>query len=225
MNKKKLILFGLLLIVASILYWFFNEYISLAWIQTNSTQMQQFVAQHYPLALMLFFVLYAAYAGLSLPGASLLTIAAGFLFKLLPALIVVNVAATVGATCAFLLSRYIIGDYIQQKYSKQLHIFNTNIEQYGHYYVLISRLILLFPFFVVNTVAGVTNVSLKTFIWTTSLGIVPGSLVYILAGQQLSTIASVHDIVSWRFIIIMLLLALLILLPVIYTQLHKKNTT
>jgi len=151
-----------------------------------------------------------------------LTLAGGFLFHLFPGIIYVNVAATVGATLGFLFARYILGNKVQEKYASQLERFNRELDENGHLYLLTLRLIPAFPFFLINLLAGLTKVSLKTFFWTTMVGILPGSLVYSFAGSQLNTIESVEDIFSGSIIAAFLALALFALLPVILKKLRTR---
>ena len=133
----------------------------------------------------------------------------------------VNVAATTGATLAFLFARYIAGQSLQAKYGDRLARFNEELESNGWSYLLTLRFIPIFPFFLINLFAGLTNIRLRTFVWTTSVGIFPGSLIYAYAGQQLGTISAVKDIFSTKVLLAFLLLATLAVFPVIYKKIRK----
>ena len=132
-----------------------------------------------------------------------------------------NISATTGATLAFLFARYIAGQALQRKYGDKIAKFNDDLERNGWSYLLVLRFIPIFPFFLINIFAGLTKIPLRTFVWTTSLGIFPGSLIYAYAGQQLGTIKTVKDIFSRTILLAFLLLAALAVFPVIYNKVKK----
>jgi uncharacterized membrane protein YdjX (TVP38/TMEM64 family) len=173
--------------------------------------------------LFLYFLIYLFSVALSIPGAAILTIAGGFLFGVLPTVLVVNLAATVGAAGAFLASRYLVGKYFQEKYSEKLEKFNKEILSHGHNYLLILRLIPIFPFFLINIFSGLTNISLKTFIWTTAVGIVPGTFLYAFAGKQIDYVTSPSEIFSSKVWIIFLILVFLIFINMFMRKKFMRN--
>jgi uncharacterized membrane protein YdjX (TVP38/TMEM64 family) len=175
-------------------------------------------------AVAIFIGAYAMVAGLSLPGAVILTLAGGFLFGAGWATVFVNVGATTGATVAFLTARYLLRDTVEQKFGKWLVPFQEGFAKNAFSYLLTLRLIPLFPFFVVNLVSGVTRVSIRTYVAATSLGIIPGSFVYAYAGRQLGTINSLKEIASPNVIAAFVLLGLLALVPVIYKKYTAKSS-
>ncbi len=174
-----------------------------------------FVQDHYATSTALFIVVYILATAFSVPGAVILTLAGGFLFDTVAATAYVNVGATTGAALAFLSARYLLGKRLQEKYSLQLKRFNEEFEQNGARYLLTLRFIPVFPFFVINFLAGLTNVPLKTFVWTTSLGIIPATAVFAFAGRQLGTIDSPSGIVSKNMLFAFAALALITLFPVL----------
>ncbi|HDZ69312.1 MAG TPA: TVP38/TMEM64 family protein, partial [Phycisphaerales bacterium] len=175
------------------------------------------------LSVLAYIVIYIVVTGLSLPGATILTLAGGFLYKVFFTVIYVNIAATTGAMLAFLFARYIAGQWIQQSYGDKLAKFNEEVDRNGAYYLLTLRFIPIFPFFLINTFAGLTNVPLRTFLWTTSLGIFPGSLVYAYAGRQLCRIKAMQDIFTGQVLLAFLLLAAFAVLPVIVNRIKKTK--
>lgn len=199
-----------------------SSYLTVENLKSNKELLEQFIAAHYVAAVGMYIIAYLLVVAFSMPGATVLTLAGGFLFRLFPGIIYVNVGATVGATLAFLLARYILGNALQKRYEPQLSRFNRELAENGHLYLLILRLIPIFPFFLINLLAGLTKVSLKTFFWTTLVGILPGSLVYCFAGSQLNNIESVEDIFSTNIIAAILALALFALLPVILKKLRTR---
>jgi uncharacterized membrane protein YdjX (TVP38/TMEM64 family) len=221
--KKQIIL---LLIVIGVIFLVrisgVGSYLTVENLKANKELLQQFIEARYPLSVAMYIAVYILIVTFSLPGATVLTLAGGFLFHLFPGIIYINVAATMGATLGFLFARYILGNSIQERYAPQLERFNRELAENGHLYLLTLRLIPAFPFFLINLLAGLTRVSLKTFFWTTLVGILPGSLVYAFAGSQLNTIESVQDIFSANIIAAFLALALFALLPVVLKKLRAR---
>ncbi len=180
-----------------------------------------FVQAHYGLSVLSFIAVYVLTASLSLPGAAILTLAGGFLFHTAAGTLYVNLGATAGATFAFLSARYLLGERLQEKYQGQLRKFNDEIERNGSSYLLTLRLIPVFPFFLINFLSGLTNIPLWTFVWTTSLGIIPGTVVYAFAGQQIGSLNSFSEILSTRMIVAFVILALFALVPAIWRRLRR----
>jgi len=149
--------------------------------------------------------------------------AGGFVFGAVIGAVAVNVGATIGATAAFLFARYLFGNALQKKYKGKLSKFNREMDINGFGYLLTLRFIPLFPFWLINVLAGLTRVPLTTYIWTTSVGIFPGSLVYAFAGRQLTTISSPKDIISVRILLAFMALALFSLLSVFVRKIIMKK--
>jgi uncharacterized membrane protein YdjX (TVP38/TMEM64 family) len=181
-----------------------------------------FVREHAGMSVILFIALYIVAAAFSIPGAVILTIAGGFLFGTIAGTVYVNIGATIGATLAFLSARYLLGGRLQEKYQVQLKTFNEELEKNGAHYLLTLRLIPVFPFFMINFLAGLTKIPIKAFIWTTSLGIIPGTVVFAFAGQQLGSINSLSDVLSKKMLLVFAALALVALFPVVMKKKEKK---
>ncbi len=206
-----------ILMAASIMLYALDifEWLTLAYIQEQADLFAVFAHQRYWYAVMLYIFSYILIAALSIPIAALVTLTGGYLFGTIAGACYTNIGATIGATIVFLIVRYSIGDYIQQRFAQQLMQFNRLFNQYGANFLLMARFIVLFPFFLVNMLAGLTAVSVGTFVWTTALGIFPGSLVYTFAGRQLKEIRRVEDIFSWPVMLACVALAALLLIPII----------
>ncbi|TKB89131.1 MAG: TVP38/TMEM64 family protein [Nitrospira sp.] len=170
----------------------------------------------------IFIAAYVIVAGLSLPGAVILTLAGGFLFGATMATLFINIGATTGATLAFLTARYLLRDTVEQKFGKWLEPFQEGFAKNAFSYLLTLRLIPLFPFFVVNLVSGLTRVSIGAYVTATAIGIIPGSFVYAYAGRQLGTINSLKEIASPNVIGAFVLLGLLALVPIVYKRVTAK---
>ncbi len=157
----------------------------------------------------LYFILYVLVTTLSLPGAALLTLLGGALFGLWPGILLVSFASTLGATLAMLVSRYLLRDWVQHRFAGQMRTVNDGVARDGAFYLFALRLMPLFPFFVVNLLAGVTRLGVWRYWWVSQLGMLPGAIVYLNAGHQLGQITSLHDIVSPGVVFAFTLLGLL----------------
>lgn len=143
-----------------------------------------------------FFLVYVLVTALSLPGATIMTLAGGALFGLLWGVLLISFASTLGATLAFLAARYVVGETVQARFGDRLRLINAGIRRDGSFYLFSLRLVPLFPFFLINLVMGLTPIRVWTFYWVSQLGMLPGTLVYINAGTQLADISSLSGILS-----------------------------
>ena len=197
MNKKQGIILAVL--VAAIGAFFvldLGQYLNLAVLKGAQEQLQA-QAQAQPLLASLgFFAVYVAVTALSLPGAALMTLAAGAIFGLGWGLLIVSFASSVGATLAFLVSRHLLRDSIQNRYGKSLKSINQGVERDGAFYLFALRLVPAFPFFLINLVMGLTPLKTWTFYWVSQLGMLVGTAVYVNAGTQLAQIQSLGDVAS-----------------------------
>ena len=157
----------------------------------------------------LFFMLYVLVTALSLPGAALLTLLGGALFGLWSGIVLVSFAATLGATLAMLVSRYLLRDWVQRRFAGPMRTVNNGVARDGAFYLFALRLMPLFPFFVVNLLAGVTTLGVWRYWWVSQLGMLPGAVVFLNAGHQLGQIASLRDILSPGVVFAFTLLGLL----------------
>jgi len=222
-HKKMMIVAGIAAAIFLIRFFGLDHLLSLETVRQHRDKLLMFTEQHYLSAVVIFILIYITAVALSVPGATLLTIAAGFLFGFF-GLVYVNIAASSGAVLAFLAARYLIGDWVQKHYGNKLVSFNREIAENGYHYLLTLRLIPIFPFFLINIFAGLTRMPLSTFVWTTMIGILPGSFVYIYTGRQLGIIDKPGDILSWQIITALVLLGLLVLSPVLGKKLMKSKS-
>lgn len=150
-----------------------------------------------PLTASLAFVaIYVAVTALSLPGAAILTLAAGAIFGLGWGLVLASFASSIGATLAMLVARFVAGDAVQRRYAERLRAINAGIERDGAFYLFTLRLVPLFPFFVINLLMGLTRIRVWTFYWVSQIGMLAGTAVYVNAGTQLAQLESVGGILS-----------------------------
>ena len=166
--------------------------------------------------------LYVLQTTFSLPGGALLTLTGGFLFGSFLGTLIVLVPATLGATLAFLVARYLLRDWVERKFGDRLDAFQRGFAKNAFSYLLTLRLIPLFPFFLVNLVSGLTRIRLGTYMAATALGIIPGTFVFANAGRQLGSINSLNDVASPSVLGAFGLLALFALVPVLYRKVRAK---
>ena len=173
-----------LLAVAAIAAFFvldLGQYLSLEFLKSQHETLVRFASENKLLAISSFFAMYVAVTALSLPGAALLTLAAGAVFGLVTGLIIVSFASTIGATLAFLFSRFMFKDSVQKKFSSQLKTINDGVEKEGTFYLFTLRLIPVVPFFAVNLLMGLTPIKTLAFAWVSQLGMLPGTAVFVLS--------------------------------------------
>jgi uncharacterized membrane protein YdjX (TVP38/TMEM64 family) len=209
--------------IGAFFYFDLGRFLYLDTVKANRDHLLAFTEANYAASVALFILVYIAVTGLSLPGAVILTLAGGFLFGSLFATLFVNVGATTGATLAFLAARYLLRDWVEQKFGKWLEPLQQGFAKNAFSYLMTLRLIPLFPFFVVNLVSGLTRMSVGNYIAATALGIIPGSFVYAYAGRQLGTINSLKEIASSNVIAAFVLLGILALVPVVYKKVSAKS--
>lgn len=203
-------------------YFDLGHYLSLDALKANRDTLLQYTTSHYGSAVALFILIYILQTAFSLPGGAILTLTGGFLFGSLMGTLFVNVGATAGATLAFLAARYLLRDWVEQKFGDRLGAIQEGFANNAFSYLMTLRLIPAFPFFLVNLVSGLTRVNLGTYVLATSIGIIPGSFVFAFAGRQLGTINSLSEIASPPVLLAFTLLGLLALMPVGYRK--WKNT-
>ena len=208
--------------VAAFFYFDLGQFLSLQALKDNRDYLLSFTETHSAAAAALFVLAYITVAGLSLPGAVILTLAGGFLFGFVWGTLFVNLGATTGATLAFLASRYLLRDWVERKFGKWLGPVQQGFEKNAFSYLMTLRLIPLFPFFVVNLVSGLTRMNVGAYVAATAIGIIPGSFVYAYAGRQLGAINSLKDIASPGVIGAFVLLGLLALVPNLYKKWSGK---
>jgi len=213
-NYLKKIGIVLILIISFAFIYYFNltHYLSFPWIKQHRDFLMQYVVDHYSRSVFLYISFYIIATALALPATFILTMIGGFLFGVLHGMLYVNIGATCGATIAFLISRYLLREWIQRRYHDQFLLLNNELKKYGYIYLLGMRCIIFLPFFIANIVAGITRVSVWNFIWTTSIGIIPIGLLYVYAGRQFAYINSIDDVMSWRTMSALIIISILLLL-------------
>jgi uncharacterized membrane protein YdjX (TVP38/TMEM64 family) len=200
MNRKlvpKLIVVAVVIALVAVFKIFdLGQYLSLAYIKQSQASFAALYAQNRLMVIGVYMVIYIIAAALSLPGAVVLTLAGGALFGLVTGTVVVSFASSIGATLACFVSRFLLRDWVQNKFGDKLNTINQGVAQEGSFYLFTLRLIPVFPFFVINLVIGLTPMPLRTFYWVSQLGMLPGTIVYINAGKELAKIDALSGILS-----------------------------
>jgi uncharacterized membrane protein YdjX (TVP38/TMEM64 family) len=173
-----------------------GQFLSLAYVKSRQAWLVDIYTSHTVLTTGVYMLVYIAVTALSLPGAAVMTLAGGALFGLLTGTVVISFASTIGATLAFLVSRFLLRDWVQERFRKKLHTINQGIEKEGSFYLFTLRLVPVFPFFIINLVMGLTPIRTTRFYLVSQVGMLPGTLVYVNAGTQLAQIDSLKGILS-----------------------------
>ena len=168
--------------------------------------------------------MYVVSTALSLPGAAVLTLAAGALFGFWTGLVLVSFASTIGATLAFVFARFLLRDWVQNKFGERLGKINRGVEREGSFYLFTLRLIPVFPFWLINLAIALTPIKAWTFYWISQVGMLPGTAVYVNAGKQLGEIDKVGEILSWDIILSFALLGIFPLAVKKIMSLYRKKT-
>ncbi|HST02822.1 MAG TPA: VTT domain-containing protein, partial [Usitatibacter sp.] len=186
MKKGKLLV--LAVIVALVVAFFalgLNRYVSKDYFETQRAAIEAYHAAHPVETAAIYFGIYVLVTGLSLPGAGILTLAAGAIFGLVWGVLIVSFASTIGATLAFLSSRYLLRDWVQGKFGDKLKAINAGVEREGPFYLFALRLVPAFPFFAINLLMGLTPIKARTFYGVSQVGMLAGTIVYVYAGTKL----------------------------------------
>jgi pyruvate/2-oxoglutarate dehydrogenase complex dihydrolipoamide dehydrogenase (E3) component/uncharacterized membrane protein YdjX (TVP38/TMEM64 family) len=197
MTRRQLLVVALVLLAVAAFFFFdLGRFLSLDAIRSQQAELERFYREQPFTLIAAYFVLYVAVTALSLPGATVLTLAGGAVFGLWIGTLVVSFASSIGATLAFLTARYVLRDSVQRRFGQRLAAIDAGLERDGPYYLFTLRLVPLVPFFVINLAMGLTRMKAATFYWVSQLGMLAGTLVYVNAGTQLGRIDSLAGILS-----------------------------
>jgi uncharacterized membrane protein YdjX (TVP38/TMEM64 family) len=183
-----------------------HNYLGWDYLRANIDAFKTHVEGEIVLALLIFFVIYAILSALSVPAAWVMTLVAGALFGRVLGAGASLLAATIGATLAFLSSRFLLRDWVQARFGSRLEAFNRGFEKDGAFYLFSLRLVPLFPFFVINLAMGLTPIRTWTYFWVSLVGMLPGSLLYANAGYQLGRLEKPSDIMTPELIVAFVLM-------------------
>jgi uncharacterized membrane protein YdjX (TVP38/TMEM64 family) len=225
MNRRKILLIAVILAAAGLFFGLgLQRYLTFESLKANRDGLRLFYENHRLVAALSFMALYVLVTALSLPGAAILSLSAGAIFGTVVGTACAVVAATTGATLAFLATRYLFRDAVQRRFGERFEKLDRELEREGLSYLLFLRLVPLFPFFLINLAAGLTRIPLRTFFIGTLLGIVPGGFVYVNAGAGLASIDRLGDVASPRVLGSFALLGLFALVPALWKKLRRGDS-
>ena len=224
MRRPALLIF-ILISTFLISYIYLQEVFNLDKLKELITFLKTWVSEEIYISRISFFTLYVIFSGLSFPFVpTILTIAAGALFGVIEGVIIVSFASTVGACFGFLLSRYLLKDFINNKFEKTKVIIDNKFSKNGIYYLLSLRLIPTISFVLINLIMGVLPISLFRFYYISQLGMLPATVIYVNAGSEISKVNSINDIMSFTLIVSFILVAILpILIKFLMNYFTKLN--
>ena len=205
------------------------RYVSLNALQQHHQVLSDWTSQHVFWAVLLFIVMYIIAVAISIPGATILTIAGGFLFGITGGSVLVIISATIGALVPFTAARTALADTLRQKAGKCLQKMEQGFRDNAVSYMLFVRLVPVFPFWLINIAAGALNVRISTYTWTTLVGIIPGSVVYVALGNGMSEVVAQGNQINLGFIfqpailIPLIGLAILSLIPMAYRRFKQQH--
>jgi len=189
----KLVVLALFLLILIVAWVLLRDVLTLEHLAKQEGQLRQFHSDHRVITFGLAFVLYVVVTGLSLPGATIMTLTYGWFFGFWRAIILVSFASTAGATVAFLFSRYFFRASIQARFGDRLRGFNAALEKEGGFYLFTLRLIAGVPFFMINLVMGLTPIRAWTFWWVSQVGMLPGTAAYVYAGSTFPDLQTLSE--------------------------------
>ncbi|MGI9292218.1 MAG: FAD-dependent oxidoreductase [Gammaproteobacteria bacterium] len=199
-TKRLLIIFFLCILGGLVFALDLHQLISLENFRQRQADISGWVAANSTLAMAGYFALYVAITAVNIPGAAVMTLIAGALFGVFTGTLIVSFASSIGATLAFFLSRYLLRDAVESRFTDTLKKINAGIDKDGAFYLFTLRLIPAFPFFAINLVMGLTRLKAGTFYWVSQVGMLPATVLYVNAGTQISQLESASGILSLEII-------------------------
>jgi uncharacterized membrane protein YdjX (TVP38/TMEM64 family) len=199
---KKIILVSFIAaIVAAFFFFDLGQYLTLSYLRESRDKFALLYSENRIMVIGIYAAIYIVATALSLPGATILTLAGGALFGLWTGVLVISFASTIGATLACFVSRFILRNWVQNRFADKLRVINNGVEKDGPFYLFTLRLIPVFPFFVINLLMGLTKMPLRTYYWISQAGMLPATFVYVNAGKELGKLESLSGILSPTLII------------------------
>ena len=210
MPRRSLILLTVLLAATIAAFWWSQDWLSVEWLISHRDELIGFCQGNLAFAAAAYAGAFILCAALSIPGAAAtLTLAGGMIFGLLPGVALATLAATAGATCSFLIARHLLHDWMHARFTRAFAAIDRGIARDGAFYLFMMRLVIVFPFFVVNPVMGLTDMRLSTFMAASLLGMIANTFVWVNAGTMLAKMDSLDDVLSWEMALALALIGVL----------------
>ena len=201
-----------------------GQYLTLDYLKASQDKFSQLYGENSLAVIASYMAIYIAVTALSLPGAAVMTLAGGALFGFWIGLVVVSFASTIGATLACFVARFLMRDWVQNRFGDKLSTINKGIEKEGAFYLFSLRLVPIFPFFVINLAMGLSTMKLLTFYWVSQIGMLAGTMVYVNAGKELGQIESLSGILSPGLIVSFFILGIFPIAVKKLLTIYKKKT-
>lgn len=219
--RKRVLGLGLFLITMLIVWFFLKDVVTLEVLQAKQMELKAFVDTNYFLALLIFSIVYAFSATTAFPLGGIFVLLAGFLFGVVIGTVVTVLVATFGGAALFLATKYWCKDWVESHYGKYLAPIEKELNEHPASYMLFLRFMPVVPYIVINVVPALVNVRFSTFLWTSLIGLLPGAVIFTVAGKELSRIASTGDVMTPSLIFALFLLGGLSLVPLVYRKYRK----
>ena len=222
--SRKMIL-GIVALIAlvSIFYFFqLSDFFTLGKIKEHHLFLKQFVYERYILSVLIYISIYSLLLACGLPIVMPLAFIGGFLYGILLGIVYATLSCLLGSMISYMVLRFVVVHWIADWHNERIERFNLQIQKYGYSYLLILHFLSIIPLFVINLLAAVANVPLKTIVWVTIFGTLPLNILCVFAGQQLSTVHSFRDIFSPFIIILLILLVCAALVPLFIKKIRGK---
>jgi uncharacterized membrane protein YdjX (TVP38/TMEM64 family) len=200
------------------------HYLTLDYLKGSQDTFTQLYGENRLAVIAAYMAIYITVTALSLPGAAVMTLAGGALFGFWVGFVIVSFASTIGATLACFVARFLLRDWVQNRFGAKLSTINNGVEKEGAFYLFSLRLVPIFPFFVINLAMGLTSMKLLTFYWVSQIGMLPGTMVYVNAGKELGRIESLSGILSPGLVISFVILGIFPITVKKLLHLYKKKT-
>ncbi len=217
----------LLAIILCLIWMFFlfdlDHFFSLSNLKNELEAFQAYFRQNRIITMVIYMAVYVIVAALSLPAATVMTLAGGAVFGLFYGTLLVSFSSTIGATLAFLFSRYLFKEWVQNRFSSKLPAVNKGMEKEGGFYLFTLRLVPIFPFFVINLVMGLTTIRTRVFYIVSQVGMLPGTIIFVNAGTMLAKIESARQILSLKIILSFVLLGIFPILAKRFVEIARKR--
>jgi len=223
MLKKIILLLLAVLLIGLFFHFNLHQLLTLEGLKGSMDQFHEWRVQSPVLMISAFFILYVAVTALALPGAAILTLAAGALFGLVEGFLIASFASSLGALCSFIVSRYLLRDSLIKRFPERLKAIDEGVKKEGAFYLFTLRLVPVFPFFLINLLMGLTVIKSWTFYWVSQLGMLAGTFIFVNAGTQLAQIDSLSNILSFNLILSFVLLGIFPLIAKGIVNMIKKR--
>ena len=189
----RIVLFVVVIVLAAIGFWLSRQFLNVEYLADRELALKSFYQSNPVLVILIAFLVYALVTGLSIPGATIMSLIYAWFFGFWTSLLLISFASTAGATMAFLISRYLFRDWIESKFGNRLATFNESLDREGAFYLFTLRLVPAVPFFVINAVMGLTRLKTVTFWWVSQIGMLAGTAVYCYAGSRIPNLQSISE--------------------------------